>query len=60
MLELFNVDSFEIFNCALCFGFWYSWATMILTGYGFWMGFVFALVGAFAAEMTARKLLFNE
>lgn len=59
MLELFSVDSFEIFNCAMCFGFWYSWAVLLMSEVQFFPAFIFALVGSFTAEMTDRKINFN-
>ena len=59
ILGLFNADSLEIFNCALCFGFWFSWAVLITSGIPFLPSWVFALFAAYWAEQTDRKINFN-
>jgi len=59
MLELFNADSFELFNCALCFGFWYSWIWLLVIGIPVVPAFLFAGLGALTSELVTRKILFN-
>lgn len=51
------MDGLELFNCALCSGFWFTAIVMYLDTKNILVAFIMAGVGSFVAEMVDRKLM---
>ena len=57
IFRLLRVDGLELFNCALCSGFWYTFIIMLVHTRNPLLSFILGGVGAFVSELTDRKLL---